>query len=136
VVEGERVTVEADDNTMLLTQGSAYLLGWDWEPAGVELWMQDRKTPQILAKNQEGYRWEGGGSYIAECLATGRPSLMTAEHSLHVLEVMLAVHESAASGRRVAVSSRFPWPLFAAELSHNMQAAGTPIGLDPNDHKR
>jgi predicted dehydrogenase len=166
IVAGERVAVEADDNTMLLidhggavfssvttgfvygrhredrtvdligTQGSAYLLGWDWQPAGVEVWTQGRKAPQTLAKDQGEYRWEGGGSYIAECLATGRPSLMTAEHALHVLEVMLAAHESAASGQRVAVTSRFPWPLFRAERSEDVQDAGRPTGLDPNDHRR
>jgi hypothetical protein len=38
---------------------------------------------------------------------------MTGEHAFHVLEVMLAAHESAASGRRVVVESRFPWPVIA-----------------------
>jgi predicted dehydrogenase len=166
IVEGERVTAEADDNTMLLmdhgsavfssvttgfvygshredrtvdligTQGSAYLRGWDWQPAGVELWTQDRETPEVLGEDQEGYRWEGGGSYVAECLATGRPSLMTAEHALHVLEVMLAAHESAARGQRVAVTSRFPWPLFGAERGDDVPDADRPTGLDPNEHRR
>jgi predicted dehydrogenase len=143
VVEGERVQVEVDDNTMLLidhgdavyscvqtgfvyrahredrtveligTRGAMNLLGHDWGPKGVEVWTESRRDWETRCPDQEGYGWQTGGRYIAECLATGKPSLMTGAHAFHVLEVMLAAHESAASGRRVAVESRFPWPVVA-----------------------
>jgi predicted dehydrogenase len=142
-VEGERVRVEADDNTMLLmdhgdavfsgvqtgfvyraqrkdrtveligTKGSLNLLGHDWGPEGVEVWTEARGDWETRCQDQQEYGWQTGGVYVAECLATGRPSLMTGEHAFHVLEVMLAAHESAATGRRVVVESRFPWPVIA-----------------------
>lgn len=141
VVEGERVQVEADDNTMLLidhgdtvyscvqtgfvyrahredrtveligTRGAMNLLGHDWGPKGIEVWTEARRDWETRCTDQDGYGWQTGGRYIAECLATGKPSLMTAEHAFHALEVMLAAHESAATGRRVAVESGFAWPV-------------------------
>jgi predicted dehydrogenase len=140
-IEGEHVQVEADDNTMLLmdhgdavfscvqtgfvyrqhrqdrtveligTKGSLNLLGHDWGPKGVEVWTEAKRDWETRGEDQQRYGWQTGGSYLAECLATGSPSLMTGAHAFHVLEVMLAAHESAASGRRVAVESTFPWPV-------------------------
>jgi predicted dehydrogenase len=141
VVEGERVRVEADDNTMLLMdhgdavfcavqtgfvyrahradrtveligmKGCVNLLGHDWGPKGLEVWTEASGEWETRCEDQGAYGWQTGGSYLSECLATGKPSLMTGEHAFHVLEIMLAAHVSAASGRRVAVESRFPWPI-------------------------
>ena len=58
------------------------------------------------------YTWQGGPAYIAECMVSGKPSLITAEHGLHVLEVMNACLESQETGRRVKVTSTFNWPIF------------------------
>ncbi len=142
-IEGERVRVEADDNTMLLidhgdavfscvqtgfvyhsfpddwtleligTRGCANLLGYDWAPRGVRVRSESTGGWETRCEDQQGYSWERGGSYIARCLAEGREPRMTAEHAFHVLEVMLAGHESASSGRRVAVHSVFDWPIAA-----------------------
>jgi len=139
LVEGERVTVEADDNTMLLmdhgnavyshiqtgfvygfspndrtieligTQGAIYLLGWDWAPRGVEVHTASSRTTHC--EDAEGYAWHTSGSHLAECLLTGRDSPMTGEHALHVLEVMRAALQSAETGQRVAVHTTFPPPL-------------------------
>ena len=57
------------------------------------------------------YKWQWGASYVAECMATGRKSLATAEHGLHVLEVMNACFEWQRTGRRIEVKSTFPWPI-------------------------
>lgn len=137
LVEGQRVKVEADDNAMLLldhgrgvfscvmtgfvygpyheertvelvgTKGSINLLGWDWHPKGVEVWEPELNTWKVICEDQGGYNWNQGGSYLARCLVTGEPPLMTAEHALHVLEVMVAAQQSASTGQRVAVHSRF-----------------------------
>lgn len=141
LIEGEHVQVEADDNTVLLidhgdavfstiqtgfvygqyhdertvevigTEGSAYLLGWDWGPDGVEVTTSHRKGWSTRAADQKGYCWEHGASYIAECLASGRQPAMTGEHAFHVLDIMLSALDSAATGRRIDVASRFPWPV-------------------------
>jgi predicted dehydrogenase len=141
VVEGERVRVEADDNTMLLmdhgetvfscvqtgfvyrthrsehtveligTRGCVNLLGHDWAPNGVEVWAEARHGWETRCEDQGGYGWQSGASYVAKCLATGEPCLMTGEHAFHVLEVMLAALKSAETGSRVEVESGFPWPV-------------------------
>lgn len=142
-VEGERVSVEADDDTMLLmdhgsvvfscvqtgfvyrvhrsdrtieligTHGCVNLLGHDWGPEGVEIWTEARTGWETRGEDQQSYGWQHGASSMAEGLATGQPCAMTGEHAFHVLEVMLAALESAKTGRRVEVHSRFPWPILA-----------------------
>jgi predicted dehydrogenase len=137
VVEGEHLRVEADDNTMLLmdhgdavfsgvqtgfvyrahrsdwtleligTRGCVNLLGHDWGPKGVEVWTEARNGWETQCEDQQGYGWQRGASYVAGCLATGAPCLMTGEHAFHVLEVMLAALAAAKTGRRVEVESRF-----------------------------
>lgn len=163
-IEGETVVVEADDNTMLLldhgntvfshistgfvygkhredstlnlmgTQGSAYLLGWDWEPHGVEVWTNQHDTPELLCVEQGDYRWESGAAAVAESLATGKELRMTPEHAYHVLEVMLTAQEAASTGQRLPVESTFPYPLIPV-VPHMVQAAQQ-TGLDAANHRR
>ena len=93
------------------TKGTMHLLGFDWGPVGVGVTTET--TPMEVACTDPGpYKWQYGASYIAECLATGKNSLITAEHGFHFLEVMLACHESQRTGRRVKVESTFSWPIF------------------------
>ncbi len=135
LIDRRPVTVEAEDNAMLLldhgeavyssvatgfvygsyneertieligTRASAYLLGWDWAPRGVELHLGPRR--EVRAVDQAGYTWQGGASHAVDCLLDDRPSPITPAHALHVLEIMLAAQQSAAESRRVAVETRF-----------------------------
>jgi predicted dehydrogenase len=94
------------------TEGDMHLCGYDWGPHGVDV--TTLKEPRSrFAEDTAGYRWQNGGAYIAECIATGKASLVTAEHALHVLEVMEACHESSRTGRRIQIESTFKWPLFS-----------------------
>ena len=94
------------------TEGDMHLCGYDWAPHGVDL--ATLKEPgKRYVEDPAGYAWQNGGGYIAECLATGKQSLVTAEHALHVLEIMEACHESQRTGRRIPVQSTFRWPLFS-----------------------
>ncbi|GGD87006.1 Gfo/Idh/MocA family protein [Paenibacillus nasutitermitis] len=141
VVEGEAITVEADDNTALIldhgnavfsvvqtgfvygnqmedwsvqiigTKGALALEGFDWEPRGVRVMGGAPGQWERQCQDQGSYAWDGGGSYIAECLATGKKPLMSGEHAVHVLEIMEATHRSALTGRKVGVESVFPKPL-------------------------
>lgn len=165
LVEGQRVRVEAEDNIMLLmdhgeavfssvqtgfvygprrqertleligTRGSANLLGWDWHPRGVEIWREDRQEWEVMEQDQQGYSWERGASYLVDCFTTGKTPLITGEHAFHVLDVMLAAHESAAHGRKIEVTSTFPWPLFPAQAALPLVDPSL-RGLDPEDHNR
>ncbi|MCC3374195.1 Gfo/Idh/MocA family protein [Cohnella sp. REN36] len=139
IVGGETVQVEADDNTALImdhghsvfsvvqtgytfkrqfddwtiqvigTGGAMVLNGYDWEPKGVSVCVGDGGKWEKRAEDQGLYAWEGGASYLAEYLAMGEQPPAHGEHSLHVLEIMLAAHQSSQSGQRVAVESSFPW---------------------------
>jgi predicted dehydrogenase len=103
---------EADSTVSFIgTKGYARLLGYDWEPRGVAVQSPQTQGWETRCEDQQGYNWERGGSYVAETLATGKDWGMRAEHAYHVLDVMLAAHESAAQGRRIEIASCFPWPL-------------------------
>lgn len=96
------------------TRGTMHLQGWDWGPAGVDVATAELMELETQCREPWKYEWVGGAAYTAECLLAGRPSLITPEHGLHVLEVMNACHESQRTGRRVAVESKFPWPIITA----------------------
>ena len=93
------------------TGGSMHLVGYDWAPGGVDLATVEKPEFERFAKDTEGYVWEQGASYICECMATGKEPLITAEHALHIVEVMEAARESQETGRRVYLKSTFRWPV-------------------------
>jgi len=94
------------------TKGTMHLQGWDWEPAAVDVACQGEVVLETFCKERGHYNWVGGAKYVAESLLSGKPSLITPEHALHVLEVMNACHESQRTGRRVGVETGFKWPVF------------------------
>ncbi len=100
-------------HTIQITGSHGYmgLVGYDWEPLGVDL--ATHQQPK-LARHQtdaQGYIWQQGAALAAECLATGKELLATPEHALHVLEIITAARQSQATGRRVRLSSAFRWPV-------------------------
>ncbi|HAK94965.1 MAG TPA: gfo/Idh/MocA family oxidoreductase [Planctomycetes bacterium] len=92
-------------------EGSLHLCGYDWAPHGVDIATADSRSFTRRATGAQGYCWEQGASVICECLATGKEPRWTAEHALHVVEIMEAARESQEHGRRVALKSTFPWPV-------------------------
>ena len=95
------------------SRGSMGLVGYDWEPLGVELATDQRPQFERHAADAEGYVWQQGASLVAECLATGKEPLFTPEHALHVVEIMTAARESQKTGRRIDLRSTFRWPIVA-----------------------
>ena len=95
------------------TDGVMHLVGYDWAPHGVDLSYSKQSSPgrERFVTDPGVYSWYYGASYIAECMATGKKSLITAEHALHVLEIMAAALESQETGRRVKIESTFKWPI-------------------------
>lgn len=100
-------------HTIQITGSKGYLglVGYDWEPLGVDLGTADQPKLERHATDAEGYIWQQGAALAAECLATGKELLATPEQALHVLEIITAARESSANGRRVALTSTFRWPL-------------------------
>ena len=93
------------------SNGFMGMVGYDWAPLGVDLATKDQPALQRLVTDPNGYVWQQGAALAAECLATGRELLVTPEQALHVLEIITAARESSATGRRIALTSTFKWPL-------------------------
>ncbi|MGH3747662.1 MAG: Gfo/Idh/MocA family protein [Micromonosporaceae bacterium] len=50
-----------------------------------------------------------GVRHLAECVRDGRQPLVSMEHAIHVLDVIAAAEESAATGAAVSPATGFPW---------------------------
>jgi len=87
------------------------LVGYDWEPLGVDLATDKQPALTRHATDAKDYVWQQGAALAAESLVTGKPLLVTPEHALHVLEVITAARESQETGRRIALTSTFTWPI-------------------------
>ena len=91
---------------------------WAWSATTGRRWAwtsrrKTRRNSSATSTDAEGYIWQQGASLAAECLATGKELLVTPEHALHVLEIITAARESSATGRRIALTSTFKWPVVA-----------------------
>ena len=89
------------------------LVGYDWAPLGVDFASKDSPKLDRHVKDAEGYIWQQGAALAAECLVTGKELLATPEHALHVLEIITAARESSATGKRIALTSTFKWPVIS-----------------------
>jgi predicted dehydrogenase len=93
------------------TTGYVGLVGYDWEPRGVDVATRDEPTFKRHATDKGDFVWQMGAALAAESLATDKALLITPEHALHVLEVIQAARESQDTGRRVQLRSSFRWPV-------------------------
>ena len=106
-----------DENrhTIQVTGSHGYMgmVGYDWEPLGVDLATHDQPKLVRHQADAQGYIWQQGAALAAECLSTGKELLATPEHALHVLEIITAARKSQATGRRIKLTSTFKWPVVA-----------------------
>lgn len=93
------------------TKGHLGLVGYDWAPFGVDLATFDHEEPIRYATDTGTYVWQEGASMIAESMVTGKELLVTAEHALHVLEIIEAARKSGETGERIKLQSEFKWPV-------------------------
>jgi predicted dehydrogenase len=100
-------------HTIQFTGNAGYmgLVGYDWEPLGVDLATHKNPKLERHVTDSKGYIWQQGGALAAECLSTDKELLATPEHALHVLEIITAARESSATGRRIKLTSTFKWPV-------------------------
>lgn len=99
--------------TIVGSGGFMGLVGYDWAPQGVDVAARGQPKLERHATDAEGYIWQQGAALAAECLATGRELLVTPEQALHVLEIITAARESQETGRRIALTSTFKWPILS-----------------------
>jgi predicted dehydrogenase len=87
------------------------LVGYDWEPLGVDVATVAAADFKRQATDKGGYVWQQGASQVAECLVKGQEPLFTAEHALHVVEIICAARQSQETGQRIDLKSTFKWPV-------------------------
>ena len=95
------------------SKGYIGMVGYDWEPLGVDLATEGAPEYKRHEPDAKGYVWQQGASLVCETLATGKEQLFTPEHALHVVEIMTSARESQKTGRRIDLKSTFRWPVVA-----------------------
>jgi predicted dehydrogenase len=92
-------------------KGNLRLIGYDWETNGVVLDTSWTDPPQLLCTEKGGYEWQEGARVTGESLVNGTEPRINVEHALHVLEIIEAARKSSATGKKISLQSRFPWPI-------------------------
>jgi predicted dehydrogenase len=95
------------------SRGYIGMVGYDWEPLGVDFSTEEEPDLKRHVTDAEGYVWQQGASLVAETLATGKEQLFTPEHALHVVEIICAARESQKTRKRIDLRSTFKWPVVA-----------------------
>src|SRR5262249_30526707 len=108
------------------TTGVIQMLGDDWDPEGYELWQNSAGAWQVFKETSPDWPWTDGLCHMVECLAHDTKPVVTPEHALHVLEIMLVAQQSAREGRALSLESTFTMtgsstlkPMEAAHLQHD-----------------
>jgi len=91
--------------------GNMRLIGYDWETNGVVMDTSWDEPPKLVSTDKGGYQWQEGATKIGEALVKGIEPRINAEHALHVLEIIEAARKSQATGTRIKLKSKFPWPM-------------------------
>ncbi len=141
VVDGELMQVEAEDNAQMLldfgasvlasvttgftmqrmrcpaieiygTEGVIQMLGEDWAPAGYELWENKEGAWRVFEESDPHWHWAVGIDHMVDCIQRGVPPVISPDHALNVLEIMLMAKESGADGQAKALRSSFTPPRF------------------------
>ncbi|MEO8764471.1 MAG: Gfo/Idh/MocA family oxidoreductase [Ginsengibacter sp.] len=91
--------------------GNMRLIGYDWETSGVMLDISWTEPAKLYATDSEGYEWQEGARVTGESIVKGTEPRINVEHALHVLEIIEAARKSSATGMKVPLVSKFPWPM-------------------------
>ncbi|HNR15338.1 MAG TPA: Gfo/Idh/MocA family oxidoreductase [Chitinophagaceae bacterium] len=91
--------------------GNMRLIGYDWETNGVMLDTSWDKPAVLMSTEKGGYEWQEGARVVGESIMNGTEPLINVEHALHVLEIIEAARRSSATGMKVKLKSKFPWPV-------------------------
>jgi predicted dehydrogenase len=89
------------------TEGTANLLGDDWDPRGFEIWRNRVGCWEEFEPIDPTWLWADGLSEMVNALRENRQPLHSLDHDLHLLEVIEASARAALEKRAVLVQSRF-----------------------------
>ncbi len=91
--------------------GNMRLIGYDWETSGVMLDTSWTEPAKLYATESEGYEWQEGARVTGESIVKGIEPRINVEHALHVLEISEGARKSSATGMKIKLESKFPWPM-------------------------
>jgi predicted dehydrogenase len=140
IVDNQKVKVQTEDNTQLLidfgdscfgvvttgftiqkykchgieiygSKGTIQMLGEDWDPAGYELWENDKGFWEVQ-DDRGRWRWTDGVRDLIEAVYHNRKPVNSPEHAYHVLEIMVKSFESGRTGQALPIVSTFTPPRF------------------------
>lgn len=89
------------------TEGTANLLGDDWDPRGFEIWQNAAGCWEEFEPIDPTWLWADGLAEMVHALRENRQPLHTIEQDLHLLEVIEASTKAAREKRAVTVQSSF-----------------------------
>jgi len=141
IVDGQTITVEADDNIHLVldfgdctyanlmtgftiqryrspavelygSKGTLQLMGHDWAPEGFEQWRNDSRVWEIVPETHPNWHWTAGIDHLVDCIEKHTSPVSRPEHTYHALDVIMAARRSSEDGRTIAIDSEFPEPAF------------------------
>jgi predicted dehydrogenase len=110
------------------TEGTANLLGDDWDPRGLEIWSPAEGAWRCSDAIDQTWLWADGLREMVAAIADDRLPLAEPHLDLHLVDVIDAARESARTGTPVAVSSTFPELDLTVELD--------PARASVHDHTR
>ena len=152
-INGRKIRVEAEDNAQVLldfgdsafavvtsgftiqqyrnpalevygTTGTIQMLGDDWDPEGYELFQNSAGCWQVFKETAPDWLWTDGLNHLVDCILNQKKPLVTPEHALHVMEIMLKAQQAGREGRALPMESTFTRPVFAEpgalEAAHRM----------------
>jgi predicted dehydrogenase len=89
------------------TEGTANLLGDDWDPRGFELWRNSTGCWEEFEPVDPTWLWADGLAEMVHALLEKRQPLHCLEHDLHLLEIIEASAKAAKEKRAIPVDSGF-----------------------------
>jgi predicted dehydrogenase len=89
------------------TEGTANLLGDDWDPRGFEIWRNSAACWKEFEPLDPTWLWADGLAEMVNALREQRQPLHSLDHDIHLLEVIEASSKAAREKRAIAVLSRF-----------------------------
>ena len=98
------------------TEGTANLLGDDWDPAGFELWHNERGSWELFEPLDATWLWADGLRELVMAIVEQRAPLAHADQDLHLLDVLDAARASAQAKRPMLVPSSHGVPDLRLDL--------------------
>lgn len=90
------------------TEGTANLLGDDWDPRGFEIWRNSAGCWEEFEPVDPTWLWADGLAEMVHAVREKHRPRHSLEHDLHLLEVIEASTKAAKEKRAIEVQSRFP----------------------------